>query len=104
MVTKIISGGYNGLSDRLENFTEIGLRVLGYGAGNVRQFQGVAGLPVDSIAGRNTRAAIQVRLEALPDLAFGEAAAAVDTPSVPADAPSRDPEHAAVLVLAQIAA
>jgi putative chitinase len=107
MVTKIINGGYNGLGDRLENFTEIGLRMLGYVAGDVRQFQGGAGLTVDGVAGRNTRAAIQSRLEALPALQFEGVSSTSDfVQGAIADTVPRpavfDTEHAAVLALAKV--
>ena len=72
MVTKLINGGYNGLADRLDKFTEIGLRVLGYGPGDVRRFQGDSGLAVDGISGRRTRGAIQLKLQEMPNFSFTE--------------------------------
>lgn len=66
MITRRINGGLNGLSDRLNLYTKIGLRILGFN--NLVEFQTVAKAngtytdTVDGIDGPKTRSAIHREL------------------------------------------
>lgn len=66
MVTKIINGGLNGYSDRIECYDRTGLAMLGFGSSKeeIRRFQAAnkkAGEP-DGISGAKTRMAIHAAL------------------------------------------
>lgn len=69
-VTRVINGGYNGYDDRCARYTQIGLRVLGYSAGNIAGFQRDKRLTQDGVSGPNTRAAIHTALLAMPVFDF----------------------------------
>lgn len=72
MITRIVNGGKNGLEDRLDYYTRVGLVLLGYDIAtkdkldtSIRLVQQKAGLEVDGIDGPRTRTAIH---NALVDL------------------------------------
>lgn len=74
-ITKIINGGYNGHTDRLDRYSKIGLAMMGYKRTvvGVRQFQADAGFAhndIDGLMGPMTRKAIHVELLKLPDVSF----------------------------------
>lgn len=95
-ITRRINGGLNGLTERLNYYTRIGLVLLGYAPNDIRGFQRTAQIAVDGIAGPGTRAAIHAALLKLP------AAPADAQPSPPApippspDIPAPEPEPAPV--------
>lgn len=64
-ITKRINGGKNGLADRMELYTRLGLVVLGFEPTDVRGFQKSVGLEADGDAGPKTRSMIHKRLLAL---------------------------------------
>lgn len=65
MVTRLVNGGRNGISDRLRYYTRTALVMLGYGPDDVREFQQAAGLAADGLAGPQTRAALHAALVAI---------------------------------------
>lgn len=62
MITRKVNGGTNGLEDRIEYYSRVGLVLLGYGPEQVEKFQMDAGLEADGIPGPQTRAKIHEKL------------------------------------------
>lgn len=62
MITRLINGGLNGYSDRLDYLVRLSLVLLGLGPREVRRFQQSEGLAVDGIAGPATRRALHEKL------------------------------------------
>ena len=103
MITKLINGGFNGLGDRLENYTEISLRMLGHDRKGVSAFQKSALLEIDGIAGPKTRAALHEALVALPAYTLTQATVAAPQHQEPVLAPAtKELPTEAVLALAKI--
>ena len=71
MVTRKINGGLNGYADRLDNYTRLGLVVLGFHPEDLASFQRTARASgkykgnLDGLDGPQTRAAIHMSLAAL---------------------------------------
>ena len=70
MLTRRINGGLNGYEDRLNNYTRLGLILLGYEPTDVRGFQRTNGLKVDGVAGPATRGQIHAKAHLLPPFDF----------------------------------
>ena len=68
LVTKRINGGYNGLADRNAIYTRAALVLMDFGPADVREFQRVARIAADGIAGPMTHRAMHAKLLQLPEL------------------------------------
>lgn len=61
-ITRVVNGGLNGYTDRLEYYDRTALVFLGYGPTDIKKFQKEEGLEVDGISGPMTRQAFQKEL------------------------------------------